>query len=314
MLERRMKKLVNFDALAVYRRVGNKLEPEYVNGVDSALFGRLQMPLGEGLSGWVAESGKPIVNGRPSVEFGYLNDPSSFSQLHSALAVPLKGTEGSIGVITIYRRDQHAFTNEDLRLMTAISSKLAIALENAIEFEKVKVSASSDSLTGLPNAKSLFVHLETELERARRTSSDLAVIVCDLDGFKEVNDVYGHLAGNRVLVEVASAFVSRCRKYDYVARMGGDEFVLVFPNVKLDVAEAKLRELTSVVADIGREVCGHEALSASFGVAIYPADGLEAEELLAEADRRMYQAKRWRKVTAHNSDELRGMQVCQTVQ
>lgn len=309
MLEHRMNELVGFDSLAVYKMNGQSLTAAYANGVDSALFGHLRIPLGEGLSGWVAEFGKPIVNGRPSVEFGYLNDPGRFSNLNSALAVPLRGTEEPVGVITIYRRDHNAFTNEDLRLMTAISSKLAIAVENAIAFEKVQVSASSDSLTGLPNAKSLFVRLEREIERARRTESTLAVVVCDLGGFKQVNDFYGHLEGNRVLTEVAAAFQDRCRKYDYVARMGGDEFVLIFSNLTPVTTEARIRELATIVQEIGRRICKQELLSASFGTAFYPTHGTVAEELLAEADRQMYQAKRWRKVTAHNAGELDRQQV-----
>ncbi len=307
MLERRMKKLVDFDSQAVYRLNKDTLTAAYVNGVDSALFGRLEIPRGEGLSGWVADSGKPITNGKPSVEFGYLDDPSLFSNLHSALAVPLKGTEGTVGVLTIYRREQNAFSKEDLRLMTAISSKLAITFENAIEFENVRTSANSDSLTGLPNAKSLFVHLDNELERARRTTTDLTVVVCDLDGFKQVNDAYGHLAGNRVLTEVSAAFRRHCRKYDYVARMGGDEFVFVFYSMSPETARIRMRELEAEVREVGHAVCQQEVLSASFGLAVYPADGAEAEELLAEADRRMYQVKRWRKVTAHTAGELNNM-------
>jgi diguanylate cyclase (GGDEF)-like protein len=308
MLERRMRKLVRFDSLAVFRLDANTLSAAYANGEESALIGQLQIPRGEGLSGWVSRSGKPIVNGKPSVEFGYLNDPGHLSNLNSALAVPLKGTQGPIGVITIYRREINAFTNEDLRLMMAISGKLAIALENVMEFDKVKFSASSDCLTGLPNTKSLFVHLEQELERTRRNNTDLAVVVCDLDGFKQVNDIYGHLEGNRILKEVSAAFQENCRKYDYVARVGGDEFVFIFSGVTPDAAQSKLQQLSTAVRDIGREVCRQEILSASFGTAIYPTDGVEGEELLAEADRRMYQAKRWRKVTAHNIGQIEGLQ------
>jgi diguanylate cyclase (GGDEF)-like protein len=103
---------------------------------------------------------------------------------------------------------------------------------------------------------------------------------------------------------VSAAFQDLCRKYDYVARMGGDEFVFVFSSMPPKTAEARLAKLAGVVNEIGREVCGEQALSASFGTAGYPVDGAVPEELLAEADRRMYQSKRWRKVTAHNIGEF----------
>jgi putative nucleotidyltransferase with HDIG domain len=121
--------VVAYDALAVYLRRGESLTPEWTDGSDFKLFASLEIPVGGGLSGWVAENGKAIVNGNPSVEPGYLNDPSKFSILRSALAVPLISANGIIGVLSLYLMAHDAFTTEDLAALTSVGSTLADALE-----------------------------------------------------------------------------------------------------------------------------------------------------------------------------------------
>jgi len=271
------------------------LVPEYVNGEDYRLFSSLNIPVGQGLSGWVVENRKSILNGNPSVEPGYLNDPKKFSTLRSAVAVPLDGMNGVIGVVTLYHTDRDAFTKDHLRILLAIGAKIGMSIENAIRFRQVESSATTDYLTGLPNARSLFLQLDSELARCRRTVQPLAVLVTDLDGFKQINDRFGHLDGNKVLKAVANGFKSVCREYDYVARMGGDEFVILLPGVKGDDVGPKLEQLQRVVKNVCQDLFAEDLLGASIGVAVYPADGRDAEQLLAEADRRMYQEKRARK-------------------
>jgi len=113
-------------------------------------------------------------------------------------------------------------------------------------------------------------------------------MVCDLNGFKKINDRFGHLAGNRILRLFASSLHGSCREYDYVARMGGDEFVIVAPGMGLSAAVARGFCLSEMATAAGREVCGEDMLSLSIGCAKFPCDGNDAEKLLAEADRRMY--------------------------
>lgn len=287
----RLKRVVPYDSIAIYVRHDNKLVAEHVSGDNFRLFASLRIPLGEGLSGWVAENRKPIINGNPSVEPGYLNDPSKFSTLRSALAVPLEGLSGVVGVITLYRGEKDAFTNDHLRVLLAIRSKLALSIENAVKYQQAESSATVDYLTELPNARSLFMHLDRELSRCKRTRSSVVVVVCDLDGFKQINDRFGHLEGNRVLRQFARNLKEICREYDYVARMGGDEFVIVAPGLKPEGAAEKVQAAIEIAKRVGREVCGEEIISLSAGVAVYPDDGEDAEELLAESDRRMYVMK-----------------------
>jgi diguanylate cyclase (GGDEF)-like protein/putative nucleotidyltransferase with HDIG domain len=291
-LATRLRRLVPYDTIAVYVVRNGMLKAEYVNGEDSRLFGSLEIPIGQGLSGWVAETRKAIINGNPAVEPGYLNDPLVFSKLNSALAVPLESSDGVVGVLALYQIERDAFSRDELRILQAVASKLSVAIENALKFQQAETSAVTDYLTALPNARSLFVHLEGEIARCVRSNARLAVLVCDLDGFKQVNDRFGHLAGNQVLSLVAAGFRERCRETDYAARMGGDEFVMVLPGITADAVRQRVQELGRMVTRAGVEVCHESILSLSIGEAFFPDDGKNAEEILAEADRRMYRQKR----------------------
>lgn len=294
----RMKRLIPYETIAVYIRRDHKLIPEYVSGENLRLFTALEIPMGQGLSGWVAENNKPLLNGNPSVEAGYLNDPTKYSTLRAALAVPLNGVNGLLGVVALYRAERDSFSKENLRILLAISPKVALAVETALTHRLLETSITTDYLTSLPNARSLFLSLDNELARAQRTGSSLAVIVCDLDGFKQVNDRFGHLTGNKVLRLIANGLREQCGPPDYVARMGGDEFVLLIPGANGDELDLKIERMRAVAKRAGDSTPEPSVLSMSVGVAMYPDDGSDAEDLLAEADRRMYKSKRLRKKSA----------------
>jgi len=298
MLAARLKRLAPYNTMAVYRRVKQALACEFAIGDEARLFGSLEIPLGEGLSGWVAKNSQAIVNGNPSVEPGYLNDPKKFSNLRSALSVPLIGTSGVVGVLTLYDADKDAFSRDHLRILQAISSKLGLTIENSLKYRRAEDSATLDFLTGLANARSLFVQLEQEVVRCLESGSPLAVLVGDLNGFKQVNDKLGHLEGNRLLKLVAAALRSECRPQDFVARMGGDEFVVILPDVEPGQVSVVARRFSRAaesswdefyVATGGLEF--ETGLSLAIGVAHLGADGQSPEELLAVADRRMYAGK-----------------------
>lgn len=286
----RLKRLVPYDSMAVYIRRENLLHPEFVSGDNFRLFSKLEIPVGQGLSGWVAENSKPILNGNPSVEPGYLNDPSKFSTLRSALAVPLQGVNGVIGVLALYSSERDSFTKDHLRILLVVSSKLSLAIENALRYRQAETSATTDFLTGLPNARSLFLHLDSEIARCKRSGEVVSLLVCDLDNFKQINDQYGHLEGNKALKVVATALRANCREYDYVARMGGDEFVVVLPGLDAENATLRSDHIRKMVLEEARLQTGLE-LSVSIGSATYPHGGADAEDLLSSADRLMYKAK-----------------------
>jgi len=290
----RLKRIIRHDAIAVYTCTDGYLIPKYVFGENFREFASLRIPMGEGLCGWVAEKHQSIVNGNPLVEPGFLKEVGASPLLLSALAVPLEGVDRTIGVLALYRRQRDAFTGDHLRILLAISAKLGFSIENALKYQTVENSATTDYLTGLPNARSLFLHLDSELARCKRLQTPLAVVVCDLDDFKQVNDRFGHLVGNMVLRSVASGLKETCREYDYVARMGGDEFVVIMPGFDAAAMKEKSLLFQSIAMEAGVQVCKEPLLSLSAGVAMYPHDGLDAEQLLAEADHRMYANKQCR--------------------
>jgi putative methionine-R-sulfoxide reductase with GAF domain len=130
--QRVLSQLIPYDAMVFYAVRDEKLLPEYLDGKDSGLFASVRIPVGMGLSGWVAENRKTIINGNPSVEPGYQDDPAKFTPLQSALAAPIEPTGGGItGVLSLYRQDRDAFTNDHLKALVAAGAKLARALETA---------------------------------------------------------------------------------------------------------------------------------------------------------------------------------------
>jgi diguanylate cyclase (GGDEF)-like protein/putative nucleotidyltransferase with HDIG domain len=288
----RLRKLVPYDSMAVFLLRDGRLIPELVSGDNFRLLSSLNINLGDGICGWVAENRKPIVNGDPSLEAGYVTDPEKFITQRSVLAVPLEGLSGVVGVLALYRSEQDAFAVDHLRILLAISSKIGLSMENALKYQQAEDSATTDYLTGLPNARSLFVHLSRELARCRRTGTCLAVMVCDLDNFKQINDLYGHLEGDNLLKDFAARLNEMCRGYDYVARMGGDEFVVVAPGLKQDDSPEKAARLNELAIAAGNKIAGRNLVALSVGTAFCPQDGFDVERLLAEADRRMYSMKK----------------------
>lgn len=290
-LSMRLRKMIPYDSIVVFVNRNGWLLPELVSGENFRMLSSLKVRMGEGLCGWVAENCKPIVNGNPQVEAGYVVDPEQHRTLQSALAVPLEGLNGVVGVLAMYHGGRDAFTPDHLRILLAVGSKVALSVENALKYQQAESSATTDFLTGLPNARSLFVHLAQEVARCKRMKTGLAVMVCDIDGFKQINDSFGHLEGDKLLREFSTRLKDACRGYDYVARMGGDEFVITSPGLTAEAATEKAMRLNEVAVEAGKQTCGREIITLSVGTAFCPEDGYDVERLLADADRRMYSMK-----------------------
>ncbi len=289
----KLKLMIPHDLLCIYTVRQDILVPDYVNGSEQNLFASLRIPAGQGLSGWVAENNSAVVNGNPAVEPGYLNDPTVITNLKSALAIPLEEDGKAIGVLSLYSRERNAFSRDHLRVLQALGPRLGAVLSNGRRLTEAQDNAVTDYLTELPNSRSLYLHLDAEMERCRRRHACLGVFLCDLDGFKRINDEHGHLEGNRVLKAVSTALRECCRGYDYVARMGGDEFVVLAPDIKRGALEENIQRFREAVELTGIRL-GYVGLSSSIGAVVFvPGEGyVDADAILAEADRRMYANKR----------------------
>jgi diguanylate cyclase (GGDEF)-like protein len=152
--------------------------------------------------------------------------------------------------------------------------------------------ARRDALTGLLNHQAFTEELELELERARRYRRDLAVIFCDVDSFKQVNDTLGHLEGDRVLECIAACLRDTTRGSDFAGRLGGDEFGVCLLEANAEAAHAFLRRLEAHVAGLGEGGSIPRGVAISAGLANFPQDGATVEELLRRADARLYEEKR----------------------
>jgi diguanylate cyclase (GGDEF)-like protein len=230
----------------------------------------------------VAANQKPTINADASVDLANAGGVGLMNPPRFALAVPLEAN-GERGAVTLYRSGDLAFCTEDTRVLSVIAPKLASALSNGLKFRATANQAATDALTGLPNASALFARLQS--------GRPVAVVVCDLDGFKHVNDRFGHVTGNRLLEGLAEGFRKSCRTEDFVARLGGDEFVLLLAEISREEIVPRMEHFRKIVHAIGAQVCGEGILDASFGAAFYPADGTAPDELLAFADRQMYRRK-----------------------
>jgi diguanylate cyclase (GGDEF)-like protein len=192
--------------------------------------------------------------------------------------------------LTLYSDTSNNYTDQHLRLMEAVAGHSAAAISNAILHEEAQEDAYTDALTGLPNIRYFNVVIGSELKRARNSGSPLTLLMMDLDGFKSVNDWYGHKNGDALLVEVGRLLRSQLRKSDICLRYGGDEFVGILPGVDRALGEQTARRIQA--AFDGRGLINVEgenvSVGISIGVATFPTDGIDSDALLVAADRDMY--------------------------
>jgi diguanylate cyclase (GGDEF)-like protein len=214
--------------------------------------------------------------------------------------IPLVFNTGLVGALAVYGQDAGCFNDDHRRLMARVAEQAAGVIANSITYEETKRDSLTDPLTGLPNTRFMFVHLTRELARAERLKSEVSLLVMDLDNFKEINDSFGHAAGDRALREVARVLRAGIRPYDICVRYAGDEFVVLLSGCGPEEAQIKMLELQAGIDALMIEVRPGRLvrLGASFGCASFPADGHGYETLLSMADERMYDDKARRKALA----------------
>ncbi len=252
-----------------------------------------RIPIDQGLSGRVLASGKSIhiediekENGFEGTHFG------EEDYTRSILAVPLRLGDRIIGMLSTQSYKPNAYTTEDLYLMEMLAANTAIAIENTRLLKEVQWLAITDPLTGLFNRRGFFELGQREVERFRRFSRPFSAIMMDLDHFKQVNDTYGHAAGDQVLIGLTNRLRSKIRDVDVIGRYGGEEIVIVLPETDLQGASLLAERLRSHVesAPIDTER-GPIQITISLGVAEFKANTPDLASLLDRADSAMYIAK-----------------------
>jgi diguanylate cyclase (GGDEF)-like protein len=296
--------LVESESWAIFLKTDQSERLELVRAVNAAA-----LPVGPFVE--IGGSSNPIVRAVSEQRTVIANTGADEAQLDlkfgedriATLCVPLLAGGRLLGAIQATRKISDGlsasmgFTRNEAQTVELVCGALARALSNAADFHRANRQTLIDDLTRLYNVRYLYQTLDNEIRRARRYSSAVSVVFMDLDGFKLVNDAYGHRAGSVTLTEVADVIVASVRESDFVARYGGDEFVLMLPETHsvqaLQMAERVRSHIASArfTGGVGADIY----LTASFGVASFPEHATEAERLIELADAAMYEAKQRRK-------------------
>jgi diguanylate cyclase (GGDEF)-like protein len=202
----------------------------------------------------------------------------------SMICVPLRYDGGVVGVLKVYSPKVRAFSDDDVETLELLAGMAAAHMAHASRFAATAHESRHDVLTGLPNRRAYDERLPTEAARARRFDHPLSLCLLDLDGFKSVNDRFGHPAGDSVLAQVGET-LRAARTSDDSFRIGGDEFAVLMPETSRDQAEIAMRRILSSIDEAGM---GIGAISASGGIACTPGDAIS---LHAAADTALLAAK-----------------------
>lgn len=210
------------------------------------------------------------------------------------LGVPLQTAGGIIGALMIKgTAESQAYSVQDQALLQFVSGQVAAAIERNQLHERLQLMARYDQLTGLANRMLLQERLQGAVEHAQRHDDRLAVLYLDLDKFKQVNDTLGHAAGDALLQEVARRLKACVRSSDTVARIGGDEFVVLLERVQADTDAVRVAQTIHNALRVPMQLEGRRwSISSSIGIARYPQDATDLAQLFRHADQAMYRAKR----------------------
>src|SRR5436309_1642879 len=235
-------------------------------------------------------TGPPEQREARGIELSYLyGEEEAAGAVYGALGVPLLGRGGRIGWLGVFSRDPEArFGDDDLRRLEELAERVAPAIENARRFREARQLADLDSLTGLHNRRYFYETLGREVDRAQRYQRRLSLVIVDVDGFKEINDRIGHLAGDAVLAEIADRIRQVVRSADIPCRVGGDEFAVIVPEVEVGQARQLVGRIQRAVTAQPIARAGRVRVSA--GVAdIQPNDS--PTSLFERGDESLYAAK-----------------------
>jgi len=263
-------------------------------GGEEASLRDLRVKVGEGVAGWVAQHGETLIVPE-ALDDPRLQTPvaARLRKVRSVIALPLRGRKGTHGVIEILNPRSGQLNDYTIAFLHILADHAAIAIENAHDVARIQQLTITDDTTGLFNVRHLYDVLGRELERGQREARPVSLAFIDLDQFKLVNDVHGHLVGSELLARAGQRLRELSRKQDYCFRYGGDEFVIMMPDTDAYTALEQSTRLhrslmdTSFVMKSGRTL----TVSASIGLSTAPKDGTTVHGVIGAADARMYAVK-----------------------
>ncbi|HLL99545.1 MAG TPA: sensor domain-containing diguanylate cyclase, partial [Pyrinomonadaceae bacterium] len=290
----KISELVPFDSCVVYLldEKQDVATAVYAEGKNSAALKGKRVKNGEGATGYALKKRQSVYNINPALDFSF--DMQDFILDYTAMAsLPLMADERLIGAVSLYSCDLESYEDEHMRLLETISRIAADAISKSLHLAETESRALTDPMTGLPNARSLQMQFEKEIARARRNGSEFQVLMLDLDGFKAVNDTFGHKTGDVLLHEISKVMRAQLRDYDFLARYAGDEFVIIVPETCDEAVSELCQRLEKAVCDFVLPVGdGRFAqVGVSLGAAAYPRAGETLDQIIVAADQAMYSVK-----------------------
>jgi diguanylate cyclase (GGDEF)-like protein/putative nucleotidyltransferase with HDIG domain len=255
--------------------------------------------LGEGVVGFVLANRRSSFLLDPMLDFRDAALPEG-CRFRSMVALPLTKDERLLGALAVYSTEPGRYTDDHLRLLDTVARLASDALSNAMSHAQAESNALTDTLTGLPNSRAMYVRFEQEAARARRSGRPFQVVMLDLDDFKVVNDSFGHKTGDRMLREVGRILQAQLREYDFLARYAGDEFVAIVQDLSTEQTNELRERIERAVSRFTLHVRGdkHARVGISVGSASYGVHGETLDQLLISADEAMYSAKSFHKQRA----------------
>ncbi len=256
---------------------------------------RWKLPREHGVTREVAQSGEIFLIPDYSLHPLYKDSPEEWGQ--SMVSIPLKINERVVGVMNVAFNQKGDVLPETLRLMELLAAQAATAIDKASLHTQVEQQARTDALTALPNRRAFDERLSDEIRRSSRYKHVFSMLMMDLNGFKLINDNYGHPAGDSALQQVAVFLREAVRDTDFVARIGGDEFALILPETDQDAAHQVAKYIRLEMDEHEFVLPGGERvnLSACLGVSCFPENGISSGQLVTVADQKLYEQKRLRK-------------------
>ncbi len=257
----------------------------------------VELSRGKGVAGWIAENGKAVIIEDVSRDERFSDEMDELTKFttRSIIGVPLKTGEKVFGVIELINAaDRKQFSALELQLLATIGDFTAIAVERLYYLRALRKIATIDPLTGLHNRRSFHTYIERESERAKRSGCVFSLLMIDVDDFKQINDTYGHPAGDEVLRTIGNLLLANVRKADFAVRYGGDEFVIIMPETpRSEAARVKDR----IESTIKQHNAGSE-INISLSMGIRESDGNDTKEIMDLVDKSMY-AEKSRKQERH---------------
>ncbi|NBB89719.1 MAG: diguanylate cyclase [Spirochaetes bacterium] len=239
---------------------------------------------------WIVESREPELLVRPADEIPELPEHADGEPI-SWIGVPLLAQGVVVGTLTLSASHGESFGEEHLRLASAIADYVALAIQNARLFEVAHRAAITDPLTGVYTRYWFIPYVEQEIAAALRASAPLSLLVFDLDHFKQLNDTYGHPAGDDVLAGLIRAISGVLRAANPVCRLGGEEFAVLLPGTEAEAARAVAGRLCETAEAARYDCCPYRPVTISVGVASLGDSCRDYRELLSNADKALYRAK-----------------------